>query len=154
MSLQLNQFAMQPVVGQLDQSINPNIFSVRVGQAQATPLVPGQAIKLANTASPIPEVLAAAANDPIFGFICYSLKQATFNAGDSLTVAGHNTIMYMQANAAITQGAKVETIAASTTVTTALGTNTKAGFAYDKATSANQIFRVLIEVPSLSTQTS
>jgi len=149
MSLSMNQFNLIPIKGQLDQNINPNVFSCRVGQSQATSLVPGQAVTYANTTSKIPEVLAATATDPIFGFVPYSIKKNTFAAGEAIDVVIDGGVMYMEADAAIAQGAEVEIIASGQTVTTALGTNTKVGIAFDKA-AADDIFRVLIKTPQLT----
>lgn len=147
MTQYMNQLAQTTLKGKLDQQGNPNVFSGRVGQDQATALVPAQAVKLADTTSKIPEFLAAATGEAIFGFVTYSLRKNSFAKGEALEVAAADCVMYMEANTTIAKGAEVETIASGQKVTTALGTNTKVGFAFDKASAQGDLIRVLIKTP-------
>jgi hypothetical protein len=149
MSLTPNQFSQSANKGSLDLSINPNVISGRVAQSQSTKLVSGQAVALANTLSKIPEFVAASATDNIWGFVCYSLMKNSFKAGDAITIASKGSYMYMEANGAIAQGAEVEIVADGQKITTALGTNSKIGFAFDKASALGDLIRVFIDTPCL-----
>jgi hypothetical protein len=143
-ALTTNQYKMQPVQGDLDLLTQSSVISCQVDAAQATPLVAGQAVKLAATAGGAPRVLAAAANDSIFGFVVRNLKDVNFPAYARVEIAQAGSTMWMTANAAITRGTSVELFTSTNRVITAAGANTIVGYALDAAVNSGDQFRVHI----------
>lgn len=146
MALNPNQFAQTPEVGYLDlQTGLNNVFSCVHKAGEATALIPGQAVKLVDSLTPIPAVEACDADTEIpWGFVVRNLKDADFPAGARLEVARAGTVMFMQAGAAIARGANVSYQVATTKVITQASTDTISGQALDKATADLQIIRVII----------
>lgn len=148
MALLPNQFAMQTVQGQMDLQFHGSVVSCQVDAAQATALVPGQAVKLATTAGGVPKVIALAANtDQPFGFVSRNLKDQNYSAGDRVEIAQFGSVMYMTAGAAIVRGASVEVSNAAVKVITAAGVNPTSGFAYDTAAADGDLIRVFLQAP-------
>lgn len=140
-----NQFGQAPVQGMLDLLAPPNTISVQVDASQGTALVPGQAVKMVDSAGGVPKVIAAAANtDDVFGFVNFSWKQQNFAAGQSLEMSVKDNVMYMVADGAISRGASVTVVPASNRVVAAATGNTVVGRAYDKAVNAGDLIRVWI----------
>lgn len=145
MALNINQFGMTQVQGAPDLQFNGSVISGQVEASQATAIVAGQALKLVDNASPIPQFLAATANtDKIFGFALRNLKDPSFEAGERLEVAMGGTVMYMTAGAAIVRGKQVEIVFGTVKVITYAGVNTIVGYALDKAAADGDLIRVFI----------
>jgi Uncharacterized conserved protein (DUF2190) len=149
MTLSPNQFSQTTVQGQLDlKSGGNNVVSCQVDAAQATPLVAGQAVKLATTAGGVPKVIALAANtDQPFGFVSRNLKDQNFPANAPVEIALFGSAMYMTAGGAITRGASVEVSNAAVKVVTSGGINPVSGFAFDTASNDGDLIRVYIQAP-------
>lgn len=147
--LQLNQFNQIPVQGQLDLHFNPQTISCEVDSSELGSLVPGQAVKMVDSDGGVPKVVAAALNsDDIFGFINYNLKDKTYVAGEAVELSFFKgNVMQMTASAAIARNAKVAVVIADKEVVTASGGMTIVGRALDKATAADQLIRVIIDLP-------
>jgi hypothetical protein len=149
MSLNVNQFAMQTVQGAPDLQFHGSVISAQVDAAQATALVPGQAVKLATTAGGLPKVIGLAANtDASFGFVLRNFKDASFAAKSNLEIALINSVMWMTAGAAITRGAKLEVVYTTNKVISNAGTNPVIGFALDTAAADGDLIRVYIVTQS------
>lgn len=145
----VNQFAIGKEKGQLDMRFNANTIQVRAVSTLATPLVAGQAVKLVDNSSPIPEVDIAGDTDEVFGYVNYALKGNSYSAGMVLEISLKGNVMFMIAGAAIARGAEIMHVAATGKVITATGvTKCISGWAFDKAAQDGDIVRVYIEAPS------
>lgn len=142
----INQFAQTPFQGQLDLLFGGDgVIGATVDSTLVTPLVPGQAVKLSNTAGGPPVVTADVDGDDTFGFVTYNVKDQNYPAGAAVEIALSGCAMYMTAQAAINRGDAVELDTADLEVTTALGFNPPVGYALDKALNAGDLIRVLIQ---------
>jgi hypothetical protein len=147
MALNQNQLQESIVQGALDMQVGNQSISVMVHSSESGELVPGQAVKMVDEAGGVPKVIAAAADtDDILGFINYTTKDKKFVAGDSMEISlvcGGNT-MYMTSNAAFARGANLMVVISGSKVATATSNKRIVGIALDKATSSNQLCRVLM----------
>lgn len=143
----LNQAFPILVKGQIVSGYNSNQLSVQINPSSVGTFVGGTAVKLIDGTQKIPVVDVAAATDDIYGFVTYSIKDNTPAAGDIINLAIGNTVMAMQASAAIVRGAKVEIVASGAKVATSAGTNKIVGIALDKASAADDLIRVQILAP-------
>lgn len=149
MALNSNQFSQTEVVGTLDlQNSAQNVQTAVVGSGQATPLVAGQPVKLVDSATPIPAVIAATISEVAYGAVVRSLKNPDFPAGQPLELARVGTVIYLEASAAIARGANVQYDPATHKVATKTSTNAILGQAYDKALADGDIIRVTINPAS------
>lgn len=150
MALNQNQFGQAVVQGQLDlhSSNQGNVISCQVASTQATALVAGEAVKLADVAGGVPKVVSLAADtEAAFGFVVRNSKDIERVAGETLEIAFANTVMYMTAGAAIARGASVEYDVSKLEVITSAGTNPVIGYALDKAAASGDLIRVYIQTP-------
>ncbi len=147
--LNQNQFAQIPVQGMLDLRMNPNTMSAQVDSSESGTLVPGQAVKMVDSAGGVPKVVACAADeDDVFGFINYDLKDASFVAGDRLELSVlSGNVMFMTASAAIARNAEVMIVVSGSKVATVTSTNRIVGRALDKASADGDLIRVAIMLP-------
>ena len=147
MTLNPNQFRQSTEPGYLDlQTGLNNVLSCVHKAGESVALVPGQAVKIVDSATPIPAVEATDADTEVpFGFVVRNLKDADFPANAALEVARTGTIMFMTAGAAIARGADVAYDLATNKVITRATTDAKCGVALDKAAADTSIIRVIIE---------
>lgn len=147
MAQTLNQFAMTPEVGDLDLQFPGQVLTAQV-DASSTSIVPGQPVKIVDSAGGLPKVTALTANtDKTFGFAIRNLKDAQIDAGEPIEIAFFGAVMYMTAGAAIARGANVEVVYTTNKVITSGGTNPIVGKALDKAAANNDVIRVFIPAP-------
>ena len=149
MALNQNQFALIPIQGLMDLRFNPAVISAQIDTSSAGGLVPGQAVKMVDSAGGVPKVVECAADtDDVYGFLVYDIKQATFAIGARVEVAAmRDNVMYMTASAAITRNAQVEIVVASSKVATAASGKRIVGRALDKAAADGDLIRVTIDLP-------
>ena len=150
MAQSLNQFKQTMEQGVMDMRFNTNVISCQIDPAEVGTLVPGQAVKIVNSASGVPQVTAATADtDNIYGFITFEQKKSVYKAGDVVDVAAmKDNVMYMTSSAAIARDAQVMVVIASKKVATAAGAGKRiVGRAFDKASGADELIRVVIELP-------
>lgn len=150
MALDPNQFTLSPVKGQMDLHQNINVISAQLDSTSAGGLVAGQPVKLvANNNGGVPKVVECAADsDDIFGFIVYDIKNKLYNAGDVCELAAmHDSIMYMEADSAITQGADVAIVLSGVKVEPAAMGQRIVGQAFDGAAAGGKLIRVKINLP-------
>lgn len=151
-TLNVNQFAMAPYLGMLDQHFNYNTSPVVVDSAVVTPLQNGQAVKMVDSAGGSPKVVACTADaDQVFGFINYNMKNAFFPANTPCEISRDGNVMYLRSTGAIARGARVVVnVATIGGVAAATGSSGKriVGYAYDKAIQAGQLIRVVVGTPS------
>lgn len=154
MSLNINQFALQAIKGQMDLGFETEIVSAQIDTSEAGTLVAGQAVKLVDSLGGVPKVIAVAANtDAVYGIIVMNIKNASFKALDSVEIATFkNACMYMEASAAIARGANVSVVVSGSKVHTPAGASGEIiiGQAYDKAVNAGDIIRVIINLPGVA----
>jgi hypothetical protein len=149
MTLNINQFAMSTVQGQMDLQFNGSVISAQVDSTQATNLVAGQAVKLVDSAGGVPKVVGLAANtDSTFGYVIRNLKDVDFPAYAQLEIALQGSVMYMTAGAAIARGASIEVVYTTNKVITNAGVNPVAGYALDKAAADGDLIRVYVLTPA------
>lgn len=152
MTQAINQFAQGPVKGQLDPRLNLSTISCEVYASESVALLPGQAVKMVDSAGGVPKVTTCTVDeDDVFGFVNYSIKDSDFGAGDPVEVSiGVGNIMYMEASAAIARNAKVMIVPSGQKVATATSTNTIIGRALDKAAADGDLIRVAIYLPGIT----
>lgn len=151
MTLDINQFKITPVQGEVDMGYLGSVVSAQVDSSQVANLVAGQPVRLVNSAGGVPKVIALSANtQDTWGYIAYNLKNAEFEANQAVQVALQGTIMWMTAGAAIDRGAPVEVVYTTNKVIANAGTNPVAGYAYDKASGDGALIRVFILTPGFA----
>lgn len=151
MALNQNQFQQTPVLGQLDQGMNTETLEVQVDSAFVGVLLPGQSVKIVDSAGGVPKVVAAVADaDTIFGFVNYNVKDRQYKAGDRMEISGHyGNCIYLVSTAAVARGAKLKGVVATVGgVAEATAGALIVGWAYDKATASGQLIRVMVNCPS------
>jgi len=147
MTLNINQFNQSTIQGALDLKFGGTVVSCQVDVSSAGNLVPGQPVKMVDSAGGIPKVVELAADsDEVFGFLCYDLKQPNFDAYAPVEVAVRNggACMFMTASAAIARNAVVGPVLSGVKVKTSAGGTADVGRAYDKAAADGDLIRVLL----------
>lgn len=149
MALNVNQFAVQQIKGVLDLAYNTTVITCTVKSDEGTALVPGQAVKLVDSAAPSPVVTTATVNtDDVFGFVVYNPKINAFAANQQVDIAVMGgTVMVMEASAAIARWAPVSIVVTGQKVVTASGALVVVGRALDKAAADADLIRVWINLP-------
>ncbi len=129
-----NQFSQTVTKGMQDLRFNPNTIPCAVKSDEATALVPGQLVKLVDSAGGVPKVTAITADtDAVFGAVAYNGKDQSFAAGKAVEIAIAGNVIYMEASAAIARGAAVMGVVSGAKVASATVGKTTIGFALDKA---------------------
>ncbi len=142
-----NQFSQTPEKGQLTGEQNLNILNARVITTASSAITSAEAVKLVDTASGVTVVEAvSAATDAVFGFRTYDIRDDDRLAGEMCKIAFDNTIIYLEAGAAIATGALVQYQPTGKKVITRT-TGTVCGIALDKATADADLIRVLLKTP-------
>lgn len=153
-TLNPNQFAQSPVVGQIDMRFDYDTVAVQIDTSQATALYQGAAVKIVDSADGIPKVIGVTANsDEVFGFINFDIKTVAYGAGDRAEISQAGNYIYLYATAAIARGTQVQLdISTMGGVTAKVGSSGAdlVGWAFDKATAAGQLIRVKLTVPSFA----
>lgn len=158
MTLSMNQFAIEPIAGDLSLPRTGMVISGQIAASESTNVVPAQAVKLDTTApyGGVPQVLAMTADsDPVFAIVIRNLKNAFFVANDPLELAQRNSVIWMTAGAAMNPGTFVR-FAYSTkkVVAAATGNYSIIGSLLDKATADGTLVRVLLQVPEVESTTA
>lgn len=148
--LNLNQQEQVAVKGQLDLQISRSgIISGVVDASQTTDLVAGQPVKLyaSNTGSEV-KFVAALESEVAIGHVIRDV-QGKYGAGAAIQVAGSfGPVMFLEAGATVTPGARVENDDATDTVQ-AVSAGKCRGIAIDYAT-VGQLTRVMLITPALT----
>lgn len=158
----MNQFAQTPVVGELDLQSNPNpsVFTCLFkdkSETASTTLVPGEGAKLIDLdtddivgVNPIVDERALV-SDPIFGAKVFSTKKNAAVDGEIVQIAGEGAVMFMNSDAAILRGAKVELVLGTPGNVKTYSSGSEFGTALDKVGAADKIVRVLIKTLTVAT---
>ena len=146
-----NQFSQSVEKGQLDLKIPSVVLSCMVDSAAPAELVAGDIVKLVDSAGGVPKILKITADtDAVFGMVISSFKDASYPALSNVEiVAFRGGVAYMQSSAAIARGANVMPVVSGSKVATATTGKRIVGYALDKATAANQIIRVVVDLPGI-----
>lgn len=146
MSQNPNQFSQSVVKGLADLRLNSSVIPCRVAGDESTALVPGQLVKIADVAGGALVVTAVASDeDSVFGAVIYNVKDVNFPAGSAIEIAADNSVVYLEASAAIARGAQVMPIVTGAKVATAtVGDHAIIGIAIDKAAADGDLVRVLL----------
>jgi len=144
-----NQLVQAPVQGMMDLRFNSSVLSVQIDSSSAGGLVPGQAVKLVDSAGGVPKVVECALDaDDVFGFLVFDLKSSVYAALDKAEIICYGGgFMYMTASAAIARGAEVAIVIASKKVVTAVSLDRIVGRAFDKAAADGDLIRVYVDLP-------
>ena len=149
-----NQFAQSAVLGMLDLRFNPNTVAVQIDASETAILYAGQAVKMVDSAGGVPKVIACSADaDQVLGFLNYNIKNVGYSAGDAAEISMNGNCQFLRATAAIARGARVcldiLTIGGVKPVSGSGGERI-VGWAYDKATNAGDMIRVMVQTPSFA----
>jgi hypothetical protein len=152
MALNQNQFSQSVVLGMMDLRFNTGVIACEVDSTQATAMVPGQAVKMVDSAGGVPKVVGCSANsDTLLGFIRFDIKSQSFAALDKVEIVSmQDSVIYLVATGPIARGAKVSLVAATVGgVKTPVGASGDSivGFAYDKAATSGDLIRVSVRCP-------
>lgn len=156
-TLNQNQFAQTPMLGQVSMIPNPSIVSAQFNPSSSAVLQNGSAVKLitGTSAGLLIDAVSGPTDGPVFGTVIYNLRKNLYNPGDVVEVATAGSYTFLETSAAVVRGAKVTSTAATTgndpTVATVSSASTQyvTGVAVDTATGAGQLIRVDI-APSLN----
>ncbi len=153
-TLNQNQFALQPVLGDIDMQFTGTVIAAAAATGNTGTFVPGQPVKIEDSAGGVPKFVPLVANtDETFGFVVRNLKDASIAAGKSFELAMKDSVIFLVSGAAIARGANLEVVydanSGAGSVITAAGVNPVIGKALDKATAASQLIRVYLSVPSI-----
>lgn len=150
MAQNINQFSQTLIKGSPGLKVEPNVVTCQVASGQATPIVPGQSVKLSTEAGKVPKVVSsAAATDDHFGVAMYNPMRNGAPAGDHLEVGIMGTVVVCEASEQINRGQKV-TYAANAKVAVADPGNVPFGYAIDNASGDTALFRVLVLSPGMA----
>lgn len=150
MALSQNQFQQIAIQGQHALRPPAKVISAQVDVTSAGGLVPGQPVKLVDSAGGVPKVVELAADtDVVYGFIVYDIKKPTFAAYDAVEInTGYDDVMVMTAQAAIARGAKLMVHLSGVKVKTATSGKPVVAWALDKAAADGDLIRAVIVLPS------
>jgi hypothetical protein len=150
MSLNINQFQQQPVLGDVDLQIAQSLtITGQLSANQATALVAGTPVKLdsAITSGRYPQFVAAGATDLAFGYIKRTVQAATFSSGDKIEVVGaFPPVMWLSAASTMAPGIPVQSNASDATIVEAVTSGKVRGILLDPAVTG-QLVRVLLADP-------
>lgn len=151
MALSINSFQLGIVAGAISLQGQGMVLTGRVSASQTPAIVAGQAVKLvtSSTTGGIPEVESlTSATDVPFGVAIYNIKDASYAARAKVELALRNTIIYMTAASAITQGSFVKFDYLTNKISLNTDSNIPSiGVALDRASADGDLIRVIIGAP-------
>lgn len=148
MAIESNQFGFIAEKGQMTLLENLNLVNCKIDDSETETLVPGYPVKIKDISNKVIVIEAAdALTDDVFGFVPYNVKKNEYVAGEFIKVALDNCAMYMEASAAIAQGANIQADPATQKVATAVAPNLATGKALTKASADGDLIVVLIKTP-------
>lgn len=148
----MNQFTQAPILGLVDLIPSPNVIAAQIVSTSTAAIQNGSAMKLVSGtgALPLVDAVTGPTDGPIYGVIPYTARKNLYVANDVVQLCLTTSFMFLKSSAAITRGAVVSTVAATTsadpTVATAVtSTDYVLGISIDTATAANQLVRINIK---------
>jgi beta-galactosidase len=147
-----NAFAQSSQLGMVDMRYSLNTVSVQIDSSQATALYAGSAVVMVDSVDGVPKVVGATAStDNVLGFINYDIKTVAYTAGMAAEISMAGNFIYLYSTTAIARGAQVTLdITSPGGVATITAPNRIVGWAYDKATAAGQLIRIVLTTPSFA----
>ena len=147
---ELNSFTQSVVAGQIAMSTGEGSESLTVQMKSTysgTALAAGSPVKYADVAGYPPQVdVAVPGNaDVMCGIILYTPRANSFEANDIFQITTKGSIIYLPASAALARGSQVG-LTADYKLKAANNLN-YIGILLDKATAADQLVRVQIDIP-------
>jgi hypothetical protein len=158
MSLSLNQFKLEPVVGMLTEEPNFNVFSCELATDGEEVNMAGQAVAFSHESG---DQIIVTRQDTHFkgdylGFVAYDTRRNMRGHGDLLRVASYGSVIYLYSLASFNRGdylkwSDIKNAEGNTGVQKYnIGggdLNTRIGRALDNATGDNQLVRVYVQTP-------
>jgi hypothetical protein len=148
-----NALQMSPFIGMVDLKNMGDVVAVQVDASQASPILPGQALKIVASAGGLPKVVSCSANsDQCIGFANYDLKSTGYAAGDKLEMSTSDSVIYLYATTAIPRFARVTLDVSSPGAVGVLVGSSGAsivGYAFDQGVIGNLI-RVKLTCPTFA----
>lgn len=147
-----NQFAQSSLLGMADGLVNYNTQSVMIDPSSTDTFSPGSAVKIYNSSSKIPTVVACSANsDNVLGFINFNIKDKTYVAGQMCEISKSGNVIYLYATGTIARGAQVTLdLSSPGSVQSKNSGDNIVGYAIDQGTYGN-LLRVQLSTPSFTT---
>ncbi len=150
MTININQFAPTPVLGDLDLQIaESSTISGILSANQATALVAGTPVifDAAITSGYLPQFKAAAQSDLAFGYLKRTVQSASFSTLDKVEVVGlFGPVMWLSALSTMAPGIPVQSNTSDATVVEAVSGGKVRGILIDPAVTG-QLVRVMIAAP-------
>ncbi len=148
-----NQFGQTTTLGMIDLRFPSNTVSVMIDSTETGSLYAGSPVKIVDSAGGVPKVVGITDDaDNVMGFINFDVKSRAFTAGMMAEISMSGNVMYLYSTAAIARGVQVTPNNAVTIggVKAVSGSSADRviGWAYDKATAAGQLIRVMLSTPS------
>lgn len=148
MALNPNQFKLTSVKGFVEGAMTDRLLPAKIADTEAKTLPAGSFVEIADVASKVlPLVGTTAEATDHAGVLVISTHRAEYKAGEMLEFApcGSGAIVVMEAGGAISNGAKVYAGGDNYDKVVSAGTIV-VGHAFDKATSAGDLIRVILDV--------
>lgn len=154
-SYQMNVFApTEEIKGRRVLPANTESFSGIADSTvpAATPLLPGDPVKIVATTKGLPHFVKAAVGDTVMGFVEWNVIRASYPAGKLLQVSPAGNVMYMEAAGALNAGVGVNiSNLGDVTIAAAAAGKSVIGYTLEAATAAGQLVRVKIGEPVVLT---
>jgi hypothetical protein len=147
-----NAFAQSAQLGMVDMRYSLNTVAVQIDASQSTALYAGSAVKMYDSADGVPKVVGCTAStDNVLGFINYDIKTVAFTAGMAAEISMAGNFIYLYSTTAIARGVQVTLdVTSPGGVATVTAPNRIVGWAFDKASAAGQLIRVVLSTPSFA----
>lgn len=150
-NINLNAFGLGSAKGLTQFLPSANVFTCQVYKSLSGTLYAGQPVKLASgVAGQITVTACSAESDEVFGVIPLRHKVNGYVAGDLVEVASDYCVVTMEANGAISQGAKVKVAGSAYDKVDAIAGDespsaSPVGIALDSAGASGDLIRVLVK---------
>lgn len=143
----LNQFAPNRVRGEeLDWGLNAQVVEVEADASVATPIWPGDAVKIVATSTGKLKVAAAEAGDAVYGYALYNPKKQNYAAHDKFSVLRDGGAISEVTEEAIDAGTTVYFKVEDGSVTTTAAGNILLGIALAKVPAVAEGTLIPVEV--------
>lgn len=158
-----NKFAYQmnalapdgEIKGRLDLAANLDSYAGVVDSTQDEPLVAGDPVAIVSGSKKLPHFVKASEGQVIMGFVKWTAKKNSYEAGDAIEVSYSNDVMYMEVGGAVNAGVALNiTDIDDVYVGAAAGDGSVIGYSMESADAANQLIRVRITAPVVFAENS
>jgi hypothetical protein len=150
-----NQFAQSSQLGKVDLQYNINTVAVQLDSTQSGVVYAGTPVKMVSDAANltgVPKVVAiSATTDQVIGYVNYNPKNVSWVAGQALEISMAGNVISLYSAAAVTRGVQVVPVLSTNggvAAANASGGESIVGWAFDGASAAGQLIRVVLSSPS------